>query len=210
MRRQWTKTGIVLASVIALTMAVGCGQKASETVAQKATEKILESALSQDGQKVDVKISPDSGGAKMTIQGQDADGKTVNMQIGGQNDGFSMTVQDAGGGAKMTAGASAKNPDDFPKDIPVYPGLKLQMVQTIESGKSYMVQGNSGDTVDKIAAFYKKEVAAQGWTEQSSMNQAGDNPMQMFSYEKGERSLTVMIMRDSSENLTSISLTTGQ
>lgn len=199
----------MLASVVALVIAVGCGQKASETAAQKATEKILESALSKDGQKVDVKISRD-GGAKMTIQGQDADGKMVNMKIGGENDAVSMTVQGADGNVQMTAGASAKIPDDFPKDIPVYPGLKLQMVQTIESGKSYMVQGNSGDAVEKAAAFYKKEAAAQGWTEQSSMNQAGDNPMQMFTYAKGERTLTVMIMRDSSENRTSISLTTGQ
>ena len=182
MRSSTLWNGMVMVMLGGSLALAGCGGSLSEKVAETVVEKGIESALSTDGQK-------------------------ANVDIGKDGDSFSMTIQGEDGGMQLAAGTKASIPADFPKDVPLYPGLEIIMVQTMGTEGAHMIMGSSSDSMEKVAAFYKKETAAQGWTEQMSMNQPGDTPMQMLTYEKDGRMISVTILFE--ENQTKINLTTA-
>lgn len=226
--KRWTFLGMA-AAVTLLLAAAGCG-KAGDAVSKKVTEKALETALSQDGKKVDVTLGKDGGvssmhveakdganqkmdlsvsqnGGQVTVKGTDENGKAMNVQISNTGDASSMSMQSEDGAMKMLTGDAAKVPDDFPKDIPQYPGAKVTMVQTMAEQQMYHIQAQTPDAMDKVAGFCKQQYTGQGWTEKASMNQSGDTPMTMLSYEKGERILNIVLSKG--ENGTEIQLNTG-
>ncbi len=226
------KTNLLLSLAVLAAFslgAAGCG-KASDAAKQQATEKAIEAAMSGEGKNVDVKLGKDGNVASMSIKGKDGDGgnldmtmnsnggqmtikatdengKAVDIQMNGNGDNSSMTIQGDDGAMKMLTGDAAKVPEDFPKDIPQYPGLKVTMVQTMAEQQMYHIQAQTPDAMDKVATFCKEQYKAQGWTEQSSMNQGGDAPMTMLSYEKGERILNIVLSKDG--DATVVSLNTG-
>jgi hypothetical protein len=153
-----------LTLIVGATMILGCGQ-ASETIAEKVMEKAIEAGT--DG-KADVNVSKDGEG--FTITGTE-DGETMTMKMGDQ----------------------AKLPDNFPKDIPMYEGLALMVVTSMGADEGHMVQGTTADALDKVVAFYKKEVAAKGWKEEMVQSQAD---VHMLIYSKEKRSLNVTIGKD--------------
>ncbi len=178
---------VLLAGLAAV--GTGCG-KAAQTVTEKATEKVIEKSIAKDGGKADVKIDSKSG--KVQVKGTDASGNAYEVKTDGDNKtvNFKQTGKDA---SEMQIGEGAKLPADFPKDVPVLDGLQLQMVQAATEKKEFVVQGKSTLSMEKAAAFYKEKVPAQGWKELTTMN-AGE--MQTMQYEKDQRSLSVMLMKD--------------
>jgi len=192
--------GILLAVAVAFS---GCG---GEKAGQKAAEKAMEKAMSQDGKKVDVDLGKDGQSLSMKVQGAEAESESMDMNVSGDAKDSAMTVQTADGAMVTTTGANAKLPDDFPKDIPQYPGMKLDMVHAM--GDSVTVQATTSDALDKVGAFYKKECVAQGWTEQMSMNQPGEEAMQMLTFEKAGRTLSLVIATEN--GAVRISLTTAK
>ncbi len=166
----------------------GCG-KAAQTVTDKATEKAIEKSIAKDGGTADVKLDTKSG--TVQVKGTDASGNAYEVKTGGDKDtvNFKQTGPD---GMEMQVGEGAKLPADFPKDVPILEGLKLQMVQTSEN-KTFVLQGSSTTPIAKAAAFYKEKIAAQGWKQLTVMD-AGE--MQTMQYEKDQRSLSVMLMKD--------------
>lgn len=228
MRNKMLFCGVAIAGMV--LMATGCG-KASDTAAQKAAEKAIETALSGEGKKVDVKLGKDGNvstvtvqgmdkngqkidmtlnqsGGKMTIKGTDEKGQKVNVQMNQSGDSVNMTVQGKEGAMKIISGGAAKVPDDFPKDIPLYPDMQVNLGQAMAEQQMYHVEAHTKDPMEKVAAFCKEKITAQGWTEQTSMNQAGDSPMTMLMYRKGERTLSIMLTKD--EGGTGINVTTGR
>ena len=172
--------------VLALaTLVPGCGcrKKASETVANKIAEKAIEHAAKKNGENLDVKIDGD----KVSVQGKTADNKSVSYTA--QNGSFSMTQ----GGVKMTSGEGATLPEGFPKDVPVYAGSKITMAMADNDQHSYSVAGETKDALQTVADKSKKDLLANGWKEQQSLNQAGDNPMVMLNYTKDERAVMFTI-----------------
>ena len=186
--------------LVALLLTLGCGQKASETVAEKA----IESAMSADGQKVDVKLDSSGGGFSMSVKGEDGATQQMTVTSSGDEDNLTMTVQGQDGPMSMVAGEAATLPADFPKDVPLLPGMKLTMVQSMPTQKAYVAQGTTDKAMAAVAAFYKEQAAAQGWTERMAMNQAG---MHMLNYEKSGRALSVMLNQDGAHTV--IQLTTA-
>ncbi len=182
--RLWVIAGVISAGILM----PGCGSKPTETVAEKAAEKMLAQALSDTGQKVDVKIGQESDGLSMTISGDDAEGVSE-IKIGQDTQTFSLSMSGADGKVMVVGGEDAKIPDGFPKDVPLYPDMKLLVVQSMPEQEGYIIQARSDDSVDKVVAYLKKEVAAQGWQETLAMSQAGDPPMQMLGYSKDNRVL---------------------
>lgn len=68
-----------------------------------------------------------------------------------------MSFTDEKTGAKMDIG-SGKIPDTFPKDFPLYPGVKVTSVLSgAQQGKSsgYWLTLSTADSMDKVAAFIK-------------------------------------------------------
>jgi hypothetical protein len=178
----------------------GCG-KAAQTVTEKVAQKAIEKSIAKDGGKADVKFDSKSG--TVQVKGKDASGNAYEVKSGGDKNtvNFKQTGPD---GMEMQIGENAKLPADFPKDVPVLDGLQLQMVQSSTEKKTFVVQGNSTTPIAKAAAFYKEKIAAQGWKELTTMN-AGE--MQTMQYEKDQRTLSVMLMKDG-EN-TNVSTQTG-
>jgi len=175
------KCALILATGAAALVFAGCGGKAVE---EKAAERMIEQAAKADGSDVDVDIS--SGNVK--ISGTDKDGGTVNVNV----DRGSATVTSEDGTTTAVVGAAAKIPDDFPKDVPQYAGMEVLAVQQDSASGSVSVTAQSKDAVAKIVAYYKKEAEANGWAQESEMNQAGT--MHMLVYTKSGRNLNLVLM----------------
>lgn len=74
----------------------------------------------------------------------------------------SVTVNNAAG-VTAQMGADVGLPSDFPNDIALYPQMKI--VVSSKAPQGYVVQAQTPDNVDKVAAFYAAEMAAKGWTQ---------------------------------------------
>lgn len=205
---------------MSLFATAGCGKKASETAANEIAERAMEKVLEQDGQDAEVKIDSKTG--SMTIKSKEG-GENVDVKVEGNavtvktndaettstysSDGDSYSMTTAGGGPSVVIGKGAKVPDDFPKDIPVYPGSEIQMSSADPANHSFVVQATTADPIDKVGGFYQKEMKAQGWTEAQVVSQTGEVAMQMLSYEKADASAVIMVTV--MDGKTSLSITTG-
>jgi len=197
-------TGLLVTTLVTFgltAIGTGCG-KAKQAVTDKVTETVIEKSIAKDGGKADVKVDSKSGTVQM--KGTDASGNAYEMKTGGDGkDSFQFKQTDPDGTVTQV-GAGAKLPADFPKDIPLPDGFQVQMTQASAEKKGHVVQGASASPIDKVAAFYKEKTAAQGWKELNTMN-AGE--MQTFQYEKDDRELSVMLMKQDAQ--TTVSIQTG-
>jgi hypothetical protein len=121
------------------------------------------------------------------------DGKVVVQQSGKPGQGqVTITGKD---GAKMTMNAQGgKLPDDYPKDVPVAPNVKIVMSTSVNNAETQGVNLmlESTDTLDNLVAFYKKAIADNGWTIDSTTALSAE--MTMFGASKDKRQLAVQIM----------------
>ncbi len=190
-------TGLVAACLVGWTS--GCG-KVAQKVTEKATEKVIEKSIAKDGGTADVKIDSKSG--TMRMKGKDASGNAYEMKTGGDKNGFDFNQTQADGSV-VQMGASAKLPADFPKDVPVLDGLQLMMVQSSPAKKEFVIQGKASIPIAKAAAFYKDKIPAQGWKNLTNMDNA---EMQTMQYEKDQRTLSVMLMKDGEDTTVSLQM----
>ena len=112
----------------------------------------------------------------------------------------------SGGGenkVEMKTGKNVELPSDFPDDVPVYPDATL--VASMATPEGMMVSSQSTADLDDVLAFYKKELASEGWTIEAEMNMG---PQRMISFSKGDRS--VMVTASNDEGQTQISLTASK
>jgi hypothetical protein len=113
----------------AAALASGC-EKITEKVTQKVTESALEHTLEeQTGAKVDL----------------NSDGKG------------SISVKSDKGSLQFS-GAGGKIPDNWPQDVPVYPGAKVET--SISNDAVQMVSVSTTDSPDQAVEFYKQKFAA--------------------------------------------------
>jgi hypothetical protein len=101
-----------------------------------------------------------------------AEEKAIEKQTGGQvsingEKGTLTIVTDAGA---MTLGETAKIPDDFPKNVPVYPGAapKVAMKSAAGGKETWSVIVETMDAKDKVVAYYKANMS--GFTVASTMD----------------------------------------
>jgi hypothetical protein len=174
--------GLIIGIVVLVVVVVGANfvwGKLKQKAGEMIASKVIEGAT---GGKVDLK-NLDTKNGQMTITGKD--GTTVSI---GQN----------------------KLPADFPKDVPQYPGAAVAgSVSGTDktSGSGTFVTFTTSDAATKVADFYKKEIAGQGWAIQNTMN---SNDTTIFTAEKDTRSLSVSVTPDtSSGGKTTITITVG-
>ena len=149
--------------VVLALVGVGCG-KAKQAVGDKATELAIESAAKPEGKNVDVKVNSSSGSVQMT---QTTDG--------------GKTTAAYGEGTKM--------PADWPKDIPVPDGLALVTAQSTPEQGQFMITGTTAQPLDKVVAFIKEKIPAQGWKVETTMAVPGQTDTTIF--KKDDRNLNV-------------------
>jgi hypothetical protein len=111
-------------------LASGC-EKISEKVAQKVTATAVERSIEkQTGAKVD--LSSDGQG--------------------------SISIRSDKGNLEINGGAGGKVPDNWPRDVPVYPGARVQM--SMGNDEKQVLSLLTPDSPEKAAQFYKAKFAS--------------------------------------------------
>lgn len=112
----------------------------------------------------------------------------------------SMRIKTKDGEMSITSGKSAKLPDNFPKDIPMYTGVILDMAMEVPEG--YSLSFTSKDDMSKVSEWYLEEMLNMGWTKEASMDMGNQK---MLVFKKGERGINLVLSPDNDQ--TRISLT---
>ncbi len=164
--------------IVALLFAAGACKKAGEKLAEKAVEKALES---QGGEKADVDLSE----GKIKITSKEA-GKEGSLEIAG--------------------GGDLKLPDDFPKDVPIYPNTKI--TSSMKQGPQYhMLVLTTKDKGAKIYEFYQKKLKDANWDIKQEMQM---DKAYTLAGQKGNRNAAVIIGESDEESTISITITQEQ
>lgn len=140
---QKRRSGLLLGLVLgSVGLASGC-----ETITDKLTQKVTESAIEHViEQKTGGDVQIDSNNGALTVK---SDKGTVAFNSGG-----------------------GKVPEDWPSDVPLYPGGKVTM--SMSSAGQHVLSLETADTPDQAVAFYKSKLSAMKQeatmtTEQQSM-----------------------------------------
>jgi hypothetical protein len=97
-------------------------------------------------------------------------------------------------------------PQELKKEIAPYP--KAKIVQTMNVSGAIMVVMEVGDDPDSIFEFYKKELAANGWTILAEVKQQGNSSLMG---EKGSNNVVVNIgSGQSGKSMVSLTLAAKQ
>jgi len=181
---------------LALVVVAGCG-KAADKAQEVAIEKAIESGAKASGGNVDVDVKKD-GAVTVTSTENGTTSTATFSENGGQ-----VSVKGADGEMVMTSGADAKIPEDYPKDIPQYAGVKLETVMSNATQAIYTTEATTADALDTVVAWYKQQLGAGGWNEEQNVKMGGDTPMNMFVYSKEGRQLMITVSK--ADNQTRIS-----
>lgn len=95
-------------------------------------------------------------------------------------------------GGSWEVGEKVSLPDGFPSDVYVVDGTVKSAVTTV-AGKAYSVSLTTTKSVADVKALYTSKLKDDGWTVTATASVSGS---QMFSAEKGKRTLTVTIGAD--------------
>jgi hypothetical protein len=160
-----------LAALTALALAASCGPCGGR-IGRKVVEKAIERRVEKEtGKKVDI----------------DLKGKEGQIKITGKEGSFE-------------AGEKVAVPDDFPKDVPIYPGAQARMAMKNKDQGVTMMLG-SKDSLDQVASFYKKELADKGWKQEAEMTMPEHR---MFTCSKENRKVVVSVTKDQEGALISL------
>ncbi len=114
-----------------------------------------------------------------------------------------MSIKTDSGEMVMSTGDAVSLPADFPKDIYVVSGAKIQTAMKMPEG--HMLQLSVGQEKSKVADSYVSEMKAHGWTSDTSMDM-GDTSSRIF--KKDNRQVAVIITRKDAGSEVMITLTT--
>ncbi len=121
-----------------------------------------------------------TGDGSVTVEQKGKDAST--MKFTGR-DGKQVSID-------MNAGAV---PSDYPKDAPVYKNAKVIMAQSMSEKNGRHLMLETADAAPKIVEFYKKELEANGWKTDASMDMGA---MSMITANKGNRQIVVQVIGD--------------
>ena len=119
-----------------------------------------------------------------------------------------MSFTDEKTGTSIDIGSN-KIPDSFPKDFPIYPGMKLisSMSGSEKSkGLGYWLTFTTSDESAKVQSYYKTSLNSSGWKETATYS-AGDTSTTTIS--KGSMSGTLSVSRPDSAKETTIIVMLG-
>jgi hypothetical protein len=98
-----------------------------------------------------------------------------------------------------------KVPDDFPKDLPVYPRATPIVHQSIKEGR--YLQLTTSDAADKVTTFYREKLKAEGWKQLSeSPAESPKSGITLLQNTKDNRRLSVVVAHDDKETTLTLSM----
>jgi hypothetical protein len=146
---------------------------------------------------------------KMTI-----DGKDVTIKQSGEGDNATVSVKGENGeDVNISTGAAAAG-SAMPAGVAAYPGAKS--VMNISGNQDGKVGGMSvletGDSPDKVLAFYKAEAAKLGMTSNVSETKTSTDGAASYSYaaKSSDKKSGLMVTIAQKDGKTSITLMGGQ
>ena len=119
-----------------------------------------------------------------------------------------MTITDKKTGASIDIGSN-KIPDSFPKDFPIYSGMKLlSSMSGSDKAKSagYWLTFSTPDSFDTVTTYYKSSLSKNGWKETATYS-AGDTSTTTVT--KGIYSGTLSITKTENAKETNIIIMLG-
>jgi hypothetical protein len=146
-------------TLVALGLLPAC-DLITEKLTQKAVEAAVENAIEgNSGADVDI----DTSGKAVTIKTKNEKGEEVYLQT-----------------------QADRLPDSWPKDIPPYPGAKIN--GSLVTGKGGMLMLETSDTPDQVIAFYRSKVSHM---KQKSEMKLENHTLLTFEEEQSKRGLAV-------------------
>ncbi len=121
-----------------LVVLVGCKRSSD-----KATEKTIENVYKSQGENVDVSI----------------DSRKGEVSFENKEQGISVKTSEQG---------NLEVPDEWPKEVEIYPGGKLVAVFKNEGNIQLTIQTN--DSFDKVKAWYDKLMRETDWQQEMNIN----------------------------------------
>ena len=159
--------------VLSAGLWLGCGR--STTVTGPEGEDVT---VTQEGDGTTITVKGPNGQKDVTFT-QTGDGGQVNATIQG-DDGKTVHV--------LTNEQGVKLPDDFPADVPVYPGGTVVNCTTSEDLLQLMVQ--TTDSLQQAKTFYLGKLKDLGWADTESMDMG---QVMSIAASKGQRKIAIMI-----------------
>ena len=186
--------------LLALCLVLGCGGEAIEE------EAVSEPPAPREDVQAEMKRQDKDA---YTFQAKSG---TKELQLdakGSGDDSYTMEVKGTEGEIKMSVGEGAKLPENLPTDVPTYPGMTVTLSQSMAEKEVFNIQGTSTDSFDKVAAQFKSDTAAKGWTEATALDQnLPGKEMKMLQYTKEDRTLSIML--NAQEGGTNITISTSK
>ncbi len=147
-----------------LVLVASTSLPACNSITERLTEKAVEAAMEKaiegnSGNDVDI----DTSGKSVTIKTKNAKGEEVVLQT-----------------------QTGQLPDGWPKDIPPYPGAKIN--GSLVTGKGGMLMLETSDTPDQVIGFYRSKLPQM---KQKSEMKLENHTMLTFETEQGKRGLAV-------------------
>jgi ABC-type lipoprotein release transport system permease subunit len=104
------------------------------------------------------------------------------------NDG-TVTIQSDDGKVTTSAGEGAKLADGWPSDVPIFEPSTLRSSSTSEN-TSFSAVASTASSVTDVSAYYKAQMAAQGWATQLDSSSAEGT---LLSFSKDNRTSSVIV-----------------
>ncbi|MDQ6705561.1 MAG: hypothetical protein M3Z85_06315 [Acidobacteriota bacterium] len=122
-------------------------------------------------------------------------GGTVSIEQKG-NDSSSMKITGRDGKQVSIDMNTGSMPSDYPKDVPVYSGAKVVIAQAISEKNGSHLMLETADSAAKIIEYYKKELDANGWKTEASMDMGA---MSIITATKDKRQLVIQVVGDNNK-----------
>ncbi|MEX6723258.1 hypothetical protein [Parapedomonas caeni] len=152
------------------------------------------------------------GSDEKTYTVKDADtGETTTATVSEDGDQSRIVVQgEDGKTATVITGGGGEAPKDLPPYAPLYPGAKIThtMAGMSADGTGGMVGLETGDSADKVAAFYKEKFAASGLKETMDANMNGTRMLSIG--EPGGKGGAAVVITPGDGGTTQVQITYGQ
>ncbi len=112
-----------------------------------------------------------------------------------------VLLQDRSTNDSIKLGDNVTIPDDFPSDIPRYPGAITQFVTVVAQEHAHSMSQQTADDIPTVTAWIKQSLSTSGYT---GINEFTESSVAMLGFEKGTISFQFQITRDNQQGKTNI------